>query len=74
MEIQGQHSVYMVTNENKVESRQIVTGDRIGDLWLVNEGLNPGEKIVIDALQKVRPGMVVTPVVTEFTSKSNTKD
>lgn len=69
MELQGQYSVYIINDSSKVEARQIKTGEKIGDLWLVNEGLNAGEKIVIDALQKVRTDMVVNPALTEFQSQ-----
>jgi len=74
MELQGQHSVYVVNDTNKVESRQITAGERIGDMWLINDGLKAGEKIVIDALQKVRTGLEVTPKVTIFQSQSNFQD
>lgn len=70
MELQGQHSVYVVDDNNVVESRQIVTGQRINDYWLVSEGLNPGEKIVIDALQKVRSGQQISPSLIDFENKS----
>lgn len=70
MELQGQHSVYVVNDSNKVESRQIVTGQRINDYWLVSEGLKGDEKIVIDALQKVRSGQEVSPSLTEFKSQA----
>ncbi len=73
MELQGQYSVYVVNNENKVESRQIVAGETIGDMLLVNEGLQAGEKVVIDALQKVVTGMEVKPDITVFESQSNTQ-
>jgi membrane fusion protein (multidrug efflux system) len=69
-ELQGQYSVFVVNNDSIVESRQIITGERIGDLWLVKDGLEPGEKIVIDALQKVGSGLKVDPQLTEFESKS----
>jgi len=74
MELQGQYSVYIVTNDSIVESRQIVTGERIGDMWIINDGLEPGEKVVIDALQKVGSGMKVKPQLSEFKSKSNLQD
>jgi membrane fusion protein (multidrug efflux system) len=74
MELQGQHSVFVVTSDSIVENRQIVTGERIGDLWIVTEGLNPGEQIVIDALQKVGSGLKVKPVLTEFKSQSNLQE
>lgn len=74
MELQGQFSVYVVTDDNTVESRQIVVGESIGDMLLVNDGLKVGEKVVIDALQKVRSGMQVNPKVTTFKSQSKLQD
>jgi membrane fusion protein, multidrug efflux system len=74
IETQGQFSVYVVGNDNKVEARQIKIGEQVGDMVIVSEGLQPGEKVVIDALQKVRPGVVVNPQLTVFTSKTNPQD
>jgi len=74
MEIQGKYSVYIVNDENKVESRQINVGGRVGDFWLVSEGLGPDELVVIDALQKLTSGMTVKPQVTDFNSKSSQED
>ncbi len=71
MELQGQHSVYVVSPDSVVKNKQVVTGTRIGDMWIVKEGLQPGERVVIDALQKVGSGMKVVPQLTEFKSKSN---
>lgn len=71
VELQGQHSVYVVNDKNKVEFRQVVVGERIADLWLIEEGLNAGEKVVIEGLQYVRSGIDIKPVLTEF--KSNAK-
>ena len=68
IELQGQHSVYVVTTENKTKSQTIKTGARIGDLWLVNEGLKPNDKVVLEGLQKVGDGMEIKPVITEFES------
>ena len=68
MELQGQYSVYVVNNDNVVETRQIMPGQKINDYILVDEGLKSGEKIVIDALQKVRADMMVSPAIIEFKS------
>ena len=70
MELQGQYSVYVVNDKNMVETRQFEPGQQVGDYWLVNAGLKPNEKLVIDALQKVRAGMEITPVLTEFQSQN----
>jgi len=69
MELQGQHSVYVVNADNIIESRTIKTGERIGDLWLITKGLKPNENIVLEGLQKVFDGMEIKPNVTEFESK-----
>ena len=74
VEMQGKYSVFVVNNENKIEMRQIVTAERLGDLMLVSEGLKAGEKVVIDALQKVGTGLEVIPKVIVFESKSNLQD
>ena len=71
IEMQGQYSVFVVNDENVVESRQIVPGARKDDLVIVNKGLKVGEKVVIDALQKVGTGLEVVPKITVFESKFN---
>ena len=71
MELQGLHSVFVVNDSNIVESRQITTGPTIGDYWLIEEGLKVNEKVVIDALQKVRSDMEIIPKIIEFESKTN---
>ena len=70
MELQGTHSVYIVNDSSKVESRQIVIGHRYNDYRVVTSGLKQNEKIVIDALQKVSSGMPVNAKVTTFESKA----
>jgi membrane fusion protein (multidrug efflux system) len=68
MEIQGIHSVYVVNDENKIESREIKIGPTINKFWLVESGLKAGEKIVYEGLQKVRSGTTVEPVVKQIES------
>jgi multidrug efflux pump subunit AcrA (membrane-fusion protein) len=43
----------------------------LGDLWLIKEGLKPGDKVVLEGLQKVSEGMEVKPDITVFKSKTN---
>jgi len=71
MELQGLHSVFVVNDSNVVESRQVTTGPTIGGYWLIEEGLKVNEKVVIDALQKVRSDMEIIPKIIEFESKTN---
>ena len=48
-------------SENKIDIRTVKPGDRVGNLWIIDEGLNPGERVVTEGVQKVRPGTPVTP-------------
>ena len=54
-EMQGINSVAVVGADNTVEIRTVQTGQRIGNLWVVDAGLKAGEKIIVEGLQKVRP-------------------
>jgi membrane fusion protein, multidrug efflux system len=55
-------SVLIVDAQNKVEVRNVKLGDATGDSWIVTDGLKAGERIVVEGLQKARPGAVVKPV------------
>jgi len=61
IELQNLYSVAVVGEGNKVEFRNVKVGPRVDSLWLIEEGLKPGEKVVVEGLQKVRDGMVVSP-------------
>jgi membrane fusion protein, multidrug efflux system len=52
----------VVNSDNKVEVRPIKLGDAVADRWIVKEGLAPGERVIVEGLQKVRPGAMVKPV------------
>ncbi|MGI9279972.1 MAG: efflux RND transporter periplasmic adaptor subunit [Endozoicomonas sp.] len=62
-ENQSGRFVLMVGADNSVETRQVELGRRIGPMWVVNTGLKAGEKIIVEGLQKVRPGVKVTPSI-----------
>ncbi|ENQ7056519.1 multidrug efflux RND transporter periplasmic adaptor subunit AcrA [Salmonella enterica] len=55
----GDATVLVVGADNKVEIRQIVASQAIGDKWLVTDGLKAGDRVVVSGLQKVRPGAQV---------------
>jgi len=55
-------SVLVVDDENRVTPRQIITGPAIETMWAVESGLKPGEQIIVQGIQKVKPGQVVEPV------------
>jgi membrane fusion protein (multidrug efflux system) len=58
-ELQGQYTVVVVNAESKAESRKVKAGPRIGNLWILEEGVKPGEKVVVEGVQKVRDGIAV---------------
>jgi membrane fusion protein (multidrug efflux system) len=55
----GGASAMVVNKEGKVEARSIKVSQTIGDKWLVEEGLAAGDKLIIEGLQKIKPGMPV---------------
>jgi len=60
-ELQGAYQVAVVDGENKVSIRTVKVGDRVGSLWIIADGLRPGERVVAEGVQKVRPGAQVNP-------------
>lgn len=60
-QLQSMQSVFTVGPDNKAQARNIVTGDRVGDGWIVTQGLKPGDKVIVEGVQKVRPGAPVQP-------------
>jgi membrane fusion protein, multidrug efflux system len=66
-ELQGRYQVAVVDSENKITIRTVKVGERVGTMWVIEEGLHPGERVVVEGVQKVRPGMAVhpTPFVAE---------
>jgi membrane fusion protein (multidrug efflux system) len=60
-EIQGKYLVAVVGPDNKVAIKPVKVGERFGQLWVIDEGLQKGEKVVAEGTQKVREGMVVSP-------------
>ncbi len=55
-EIQGLYSVMVVKPDSTVEQRMVKAGERVGNLWVIDSGLKPGEKVIVEGLQKVKPG------------------
>jgi len=62
-ELQGQYTVIVVNAESKAETRKVKLGPRIASLWIVEEGLKPGEKVIVEGAQKVRDGVAVEATV-----------
>jgi RND family efflux transporter MFP subunit len=60
-EMQGTYQVAVVGNGNTISIRNVKPSDRVGAQWIIDEGLKPGERVVAEGVQKVRPGMTVNP-------------
>ncbi|MFC5697318.1 efflux RND transporter periplasmic adaptor subunit [Pseudomonas sp. GCM10022186] len=58
-DLKGQATALVVNAENKVELRQLKAERTVGDRWLVSEGLDPGDRLITEGLQFVRPGLEV---------------
>ena len=63
LESQGSASLFVVGPDQTVQARTVRMGPRFGPLWVVEEGVKPGERVVIKGLQQVRAGMRVEPTV-----------
>jgi membrane fusion protein (multidrug efflux system) len=61
-ELLGRQFVSVVGADGKVEQRAVSARERIGDQWLIQEGLKPGETVVVEGVQKARPGATVKPM------------
>ena len=60
-DLQGTHQLAVVGSDNRVTIRAVTLGDTVGRQWIVREGVKPGERVIVEGLQKVRTGMIVSP-------------
>jgi membrane fusion protein (multidrug efflux system) len=68
VELQGTYRVYVIADGDKVQIRNVKTGPKIKQFWLITDGLKPGERVVYEGLQRVKEGVVVKPTVKEIES------
>ncbi len=69
-ELQGKYSVFVVNDDDTVESRQVTVGEKMEDLWVIDEGLKKGESVVLEGIQKVKTGTQIVPEVVVFKSQT----
>ncbi len=60
-ELQGTYTVVTVTPENKIETRKVKPGAKVGSNWIIDEGLKDGDVVVVEGIQRLRDGMTVVP-------------
>ena len=78
LQIQNTQSVYTVSDDSKIQLRAVKTGNRVGELWIIEQGLKPGDRVVVEGLLNVQPGVAVTtrpwtPAPTPATAASGGK-
>jgi len=60
-ELQGVYQVGVVSSDHKATIKNVKLGPQFGDMWVVESGVEPGDMVIVDGLQRVRTGMTVTP-------------
>jgi membrane fusion protein (multidrug efflux system) len=70
-EIQGTYQVAVLGNENKAEIRPVRVGPRVGTEWVITDGLKAGDQVIVQGVQKVRPGAPVQPTPYQAPAGSN---
>ncbi len=71
VELQGSYQVAVVGNDNKVSLRTVSVGERTGAMWIIDEGLKAGERVVVEGVQKVRDSMPVKPTLVAVPAEGN---
>ncbi len=72
-EIQGLYSVMVVKPDATVEQRMVKAGERVGNLWIIDSGVKPGEKVIVEGLQKVQPGVKVAAKLVKTEQEGSTE-
>jgi len=61
-QLQNMQTIYTISPDNRVLVRAVTTGDRVGARWVIEGGLKPGDRVIVDGQLKVRPGAPVQPL------------
>jgi len=59
-ELQSLYTIGVVSPDNKVQFRSVKVGQRVDSLWVIEEGVSLGDKVIVEGLQRVQDGMVVS--------------
>ena len=60
-DVQGSYLIALVGSDNKVSIVPVKAGMKVGTMWVITEGLKPGDRVVAEGIQKVKEGMLVNP-------------
>jgi len=61
-ELQSAYRIFVILPDNTIEVRQVEVGPRMGSNWIIETGLNPGDRIAVEGLLRLRGGMTVNPI------------
>jgi membrane fusion protein (multidrug efflux system) len=68
---QGSYQVVVVGSDHKVSMRTVKPGETVGTMWVIDEGLKPGEQVVVEGLQQLKEGTLVTPKPVHLSGEGN---
>jgi membrane fusion protein (multidrug efflux system) len=68
---QGSYQVAVVGGDRKVSMRSVKPGQTVGTMWVIDEGLKPGEQVVVEGVQRVKEGTLVTPKPAQLSGEGN---
>jgi len=68
---QGSYQVAVVDSDHKVNMRAVKPGETVGTMWVIDEGLKPGEQVVVEGLAKLKEGTVVTAKPAQLSGEGN---
>jgi len=68
---QGSYQVAVVGSDHKGSMRTVKPGQTVGTMWVIDEGLKPGEQVVVEGLQQLREGTIVTPKPVHLSGEGN---
>jgi len=69
-QLQGGYQVALVGNDNKVSIRAVKAGEKIGQMWVIEAGLQPGEQVVVQGQDKIRDGSLVDVKPADLNAKA----
>ena len=70
-QLQGSYQVAVVAGDHKVSMRTVRPGDTVRSMWVIESGLKPGEQVVVEGLQKLKEGTLVTPKPAQLSGEGN---
>ena len=69
-ELQGAYQVAVVGTDEKIDIRSVKPGDRVDSMWIIDQGLKPGERVVVEGILRVKAGMIVKPRLFPVTTEA----